>query len=104
MTLEDLVPNLPLSYAQGSGYGLVFLPEIKQELDAIQSQHPPKNYASPVATTDGRFVLHGDLLSEVGPNGMYEGVFQYLDESKYVEITVISWADAVALLPVGDVE
>ena len=99
MTLEDLIPDLPLSYAQGSTYGLVFAVDLKMRLDEIQQEHPPTNYATPVETADGRYILHGDLLSEVGPDGMFAGTFSYLDQSRFNEIEVLSWADAKALLP-----
>jgi len=102
MTLEDLIPDLPLSYAQGTIYGLVFAIDVKMRLDEIQQEHPPVNYATPVATTDGRYVLHGDLLSEVGPNGMFGGTFSYLDQSRFNEVEVIDWSAAQALLPVID--
>jgi hypothetical protein len=99
MTLEDLIPDLPLSYAEGTTYGLVFAIDVKMRLDEIQQEHPPVNYATPVATADGRYILHGDLLSEVGPDGMFGGTFSYLDQSRFNEVEVLSWADAQALLP-----
>jgi len=102
MTLEDLIPDLPLSYAQGTIYGLVFAIDVKMRLDEIQQEHPPVNYATPVATTDGRYVLHGDLLSEVGPDGMFGGTFSYLDQSRFNEVEVIDWSAAQALLLVID--
>lgn len=102
MTLEDLISQLPLSYAQGSQYGLVFDLDIKVRLEEIQQQYPPKNYAVPRPTTTGRYVLNGNLLSEVGSDGMFNQTFSHLDSARFAEIDVISWEDAVNLLPKED--
>ena len=102
MTLTDLLPQLPLSYAEGKTYGLVFADDLKARLDQIQQEHPSQHHASPVATTDARWLLCGDILSEVGPGGIFANGFQYLDPARFNEILVISWQDAVALLPVPE--
>jgi hypothetical protein len=52
-----------------------------------------------VATDDGRYLLCGDLLSEVGAGGLYAGGFSHLDPSRFNEIAVLPWDEALALLP-----
>ena len=98
MTVADLLPRLPLSYDEGRQYGLVFGAALAQRLAEVQAEHPTQFVAKPAPLTDGRFLLCGDLLSEV-PNGLYGVGFQHLDAGRFDEIEVMAWADAVALLP-----
>lgn len=99
MTLADLISQLPLSYAESSTYGLVFHLDLKMRLDEIQQEFPPTNYATARETIDGRYLLPGNLLSEVGSDGMFAGTFSHLDQTKFDQIEVVSWTDAQALLP-----
>lgn len=98
MTVADLLPRLPLTYEEGRTYGLVFDAALAQRLAEVQAEHPSQFVAQPVPLVDGRYLLCGDLLSEV-PNGLYGVGFSHLDASRFDEIEVIPWADAVALLP-----
>lgn len=98
MTVLDLLPRLPLTYEEGRGYGLVFGASLAQRLAEVQAQHPSRLVAQPVPLADGRYLLCGDLLSEV-PGGLYGVGFSHLDASRFREIEVMAWADAVALLP-----
>lgn len=99
MTVADLLPRLPLSYEEGRTCGLVFDAALAQRLADVQAEHPSRFVAQPVPLVDGRFLLCGDLLSEVGAGGLYAGGFSHLDPSRFSEIEVIPWADALALLP-----
>lgn len=99
MTLAELLPRLPLSYDESRSYGLVFDAALAVRLAEVQSEAPTQNYARPVVLTDGRFLLCGDLLSEVGPRGLYAAGFARLDAARFDEIAVLPWTDAVALLP-----
>lgn len=100
MTVADLLPLLPISYADAAELGLVFGAALAQRLAEVQAETPSQHYARPVPLTDGRFLLCGDLLSEVGPGGLYAQGFAKLDAGRFDEIEVIDWADAVAMLPV----
>lgn len=99
MTVADLLPSLPLPYDEARQYGLVFDAALAQRLAEVQAETPSRHYARPVALTDGRHLLCGDLLSEVGAGGLYAQGFAKLDAGRFDEIEVIPWADAVALLP-----
>lgn len=99
MTLADLAPSLPLPYETARTYGLVFGPALAARLAEVQAEHPSQHVAVPVATDDGRFLLCGDLLSEVGAGGLYAGGFSHLDPSRFSEIEVLPWGEALALLP-----
>lgn len=97
MTLADL--TLPVPYEQARLYGLVFAADLAERLAEVQAATPSRFVAQPVALSDGRYLLCGDLLSEVGPGGLYAAGFSQLDAARFSEIEVMPLADAVALLP-----
>ena len=99
MTLDELLPRLPLSYAEGKTYALVMAQDLVTRLEEIQAEHPSKHIAKPVPLTNGTFMLSGDMLSEVGQNGLFSHGFGLLDQNRFNEVTVMPWADALALLP-----
>jgi hypothetical protein len=99
MTLADLIQQ-PVSYETAKNLALVFSPELAAQLAAVQSEHGnPKHVASPVDLTDGRKMLCADLLTEVGPGGMYATGFGFLPTELFPLVEVILMADAIALLP-----
>lgn len=104
MTLADVLPRLPLSYDEGKLYGLVFSSDLADRLSAVQAESPERLNAKPVPLRDGRFALCGDLLSEVGPGGLYASAFARLDSQRFGEIAVMPIADVVSLLPADPVE
>lgn len=99
MTVADLLPSLPLDYEAGRQYGLVFSADLANRLAEVQANALSQHYASPVLLADGRYLLCGDLLSEVGARGLYASGFAKLNPTRFGEIVVLPWADAVALLP-----
>ena len=99
--LAELLPHLPLPYAYAKQYACVFSQELADRLIEIQEEQPQQFRVTPLAMTDGRFLIRGALLSEV-PNGLYGHNFQRLDASRFNEIALVPWADAVALLPQPD--
>jgi hypothetical protein len=99
MTLADLIQQ-PVSYETAKNLALVFSPELAAQLAAVQSEHGnPKHVASPVDLTDGRKMLCADLLTEVGPGGMYATGFGFLPTGLFPLVEVIPMSDAIALLP-----
>jgi len=99
MTLADIIDQ-PLTYETAKDLALVFSPELAAQLAAIQSQYGnPKHVASPVDLTDGRKMLCADLLTEVGPGGMYATGFGFLPTELFPLVEVVPMADAIALLP-----
>jgi len=104
MTLADLISQ-PVSYETAKDLALVFSPELAAQLAAIQAQYGnPKHVASPVDLTDGRKMLCADLLTEVGPGGMYATGFGFLPTELFPLVEVIPMADAIALLPQPELE
>lgn len=98
MTVADVLNRLPLPCEECVQYGLVFAADLAQRLAEVQEQHPTQFVAIPRELTDGRYLLCGDLLSEV-PFGLYGEGFRHLDSGRFAEIEMIPWAEALALLP-----
>jgi hypothetical protein len=97
-TVAELLPHLPLPADYAGQWGLVFGADLAVRLAEVQAEHPSQHYARPTLLTDGRYLLRGALLAET-PNGLYGPVFNHLDPTRFDEIAVMPWADAVALIP-----
>ena len=104
MTLADLIQQ-PVNYESAKDLALVFSPELAAQLAAVQAEHGnPRHVASPVDLTDGRKMLCADLLTEVGPGGLLHAMWEAADKEVLAQaVTVMPWADAVALLPADPV-
>ena len=100
-TVADLLPHLPVPYAYAKQYACVFSEELADRLTTVQAENPEQFRVTPLALTDGTFMIRGAILSEV-PNGLYGGNFARLDASRFDEIGLVPWTDAVALLPQPD--
>ena len=98
-TVAELLPYLPLPYEYAAQWGLVFGADLADRLAEVQAEHPSQHYARPTLLTNGSYLLCGDLLSEVGPGGLYAAGFAQLDAQRFDEIAVMPWADAVDLIP-----
>lgn len=99
MKLGDL--DLPISPEDARQYALVFDAALAQRLAEIHAEHG-SNLCRPVPRqmVDGRFMLCADLLTTVGEGGLLSGMWEAADKAVLAEaVTVIPWADAVALLP-----
>jgi hypothetical protein len=99
MTLGDL--TLPISYADARQWALVFDVALAERLAEIHAEHG-SNKCRPVprVMTDGRLMLSADVLTEVMPGGLLEGMWAAADkEILYSQVQVIPWSEAIALLP-----
>ena len=99
MTLSDL--TLPISYADARVLALVFTPQLAGRLAQLHAEHgSPNCVPMPRTLTDGRLMLCGDILTEVMPGGLLAGMWAAADQAVLLpNVTVIPWADALALLP-----
>jgi len=99
MTLGDLA--LPISYTAARQYALVFDVQLAQRLAEIHAEHgSQKCVPVPRQMADGRLMLSADVLTEIGPGGMLEGMWAAADKNVLAQaVEVMPWADAVALLP-----
>ena len=98
MTLADV--GLPVSYEWGVQHALVFDSALASRLHEVQDSYgTPRFLATPVALTDGRWMLPADILCECVPGGLYYSGFRHLDSNRFSEIEVVPIAEAQALLP-----
>jgi len=99
MTLADLISQ-PVSYEAAKGLALVFSPELAAQLAAVQAEHGnPRHVASPVDLVDDRKMLCADLLTEVGPGGLYSGGFAHLPAELFPAVEVLPMSEVLPLLP-----
>jgi hypothetical protein len=99
VTLSDL--TLPISDADAKQLALVFTPQLAARLAELHAEHGTTNCVPmPRVLTDGRLMLCGDVLTEVGPGGLLQGMWEAADQAVLLaSVEVIPWADAVAMLP-----
>ena len=69
--------------------------------DAVGSD---RHKVQPVATTDGRWLVSADILTELAPGGIFAAAVDHFDGTHLAGVEVVPWADGVALLPVPEVE
>ena len=100
MTLADL--PLPISYKDSQALALVFTPALAGRLAELHAKHgTPNCVPMPLLLTDGRLMLCGDILTEVMPGGLLHRMWAAADQAVLLpSVTVMPWADAVAILPV----
>jgi hypothetical protein len=99
VTLSGL--TLPISLADARGLALAFTPQLAARLAELHGLHGSTNCVpSPRVLTDGRLMLSADVLTEVGPGGLLHAMWAAADKAVLGQaVTVIPWADAVAMLP-----
>ena len=98
MTLADL--TLPLPYDDCKDLALVYSYDVAVLLYGVQEEHgDPRHVPAGRQLTDGRWMLCGDVLSEVGAGGILAGGFAFITPEMMEQIGVIPLADALALLP-----
>jgi hypothetical protein len=99
MTLGDLTLPIPLETARG--LALVFTPQLAARLAELHAEHGTTNCVPvPQSLSDGRLLLSADVLTEVGPGGLLNAMWQAADQAILLpSVEVIPWEDALALLP-----
>jgi len=102
-TVAELLPHLPLPYDYARQYACVFSAELADRLVEVQESLGNLQFrVTPIALTDGRFMIRGAILSETAANGLYGLPFSLLDASRFDEVAILPWADAMALRPQPD--
>ena len=99
MTLADV--SLPITDAWGKAHALVFTPTLAQRLSELHAQHgSPACVPMPRTLVDGRLMLAADILTEVMPGGLLHAMWEAADKAVLLPaVEVITWDEAVALLP-----
>ena len=98
MTLADLIQQ-PISYETSKDLALVFSSELAAQFSTIQYEHGSRFVALPVDLTDGRKMLCADLLTEIGPGGLYSGGFVHLPAELFPLVEVLPMSEVLPLLP-----
>ena len=99
MTLADLISQ-PVSYETARNLAIILTPDQAATLGAIQQQYGnPRHVAAPVPLVDGRLMLCADLLTEIGPGGLYSQGFAHLPAELFAQVQILPMADTIALLP-----
>ncbi len=98
MTLAEL--TLPMAWADCKNLALVYPYEIAVALYQVQTEHgDPRHVPAGRELTDGRWVLCGELLSEVGEGGILASAAQHITPEMMAAIEVVPLEDALGLLP-----
>jgi hypothetical protein len=98
MTLAEL--TLPMAWADCKDLALVYPYEIAVALYQVQEEHgDPRHVPVGRELADSRWMLCGDVLSELGEGGILAGAVQYITPQMMEAVEVVPLADALALLP-----
>lgn len=106
MTHADLINALfpdgpPADY---KAYALLLPIETVQAMQAAQEAVASERHkVQPVATSDGRWLISADILSELDDDGIFRDAMDRFDGTHLAGVEVVPWADGVALLPVPEV-
>ena len=103
MNLSELLQSSP-DLTTLRALALILTPELHTTLAAVQAALPGERKFTVAALelTDGRFMLGADLLSEIGPGGLYVEGFGQLPPDVFPSVEVLPMADALALRPIID--
>lgn len=97
MLLSEL--SLPIPYAECRGLALVYSYEVAVTLYGVQGQHgDPRHVPAGRQLTDGRWMLCGDVLSEVGEGGILAGAFQHITPEMMGQVEVVPMSEVLPLL------
>lgn len=98
MLLSELTLPMPLEECQP--LALVYPYEVAVVLYSTQQEHgDPRHVVYGQALTDGRYMVAGEMLTEVGDGGLFAWIREYLTPEIMAQIEVIPLSEAVALLP-----
>jgi len=100
-TLLDVLANPPTDL---HNYGLLFDEAGNAELRAVQATMPNgQHQVSPVATTDSRWLLNADVLTEIN-GGIFAVGFALLPTNLFGTVDVLPWVECLPLIPVSEPE
>lgn len=102
MLLRDL--SLPIIDSDARGLALVFTTALAVRLGQLHADYGSTNCVpTPVTLTDGRLMLCADVLTEIKAGGLLAAMWGHANlETLGVDVEVIPWGDAVAMLPVPE--
>jgi hypothetical protein len=96
MWLSDL--SLPLPYAECRDLALVYSYEVAVTLYGVQEEHgDPRHVPAGRQLSDGRWMLCGDVLSEVGEGGILAQAFAFMTPEIMAQVEVLSMSEVAQL-------
>jgi hypothetical protein len=97
VTLADL--TLPLPYAECRDLALVYSYDIAVTLYGVQQEHgDPRHVPVGLPLTDGRWMMCGDVLSEVGEGGILAQAFSYMTPEIMAQVEVVPMSEVAGLV------
>jgi len=98
MWLSDLA--LPLPYADCKDLALVYSYEVAVTLYGVQEEHgDPRHVPAGRQLADGRWMLCGDVLSEVGEGGILAQAFAFMTPEIMAQVEVLPMSYIADLIP-----
>jgi hypothetical protein len=98
MWLSDI--TLPLPYGDCRGLALVYDYNVAVTLYELQQAYgDPRHIPTGRPLTDGRWMMYGDVLSEVGSGGILAKAFSHITPEMMSQVEVVPLEVAKALLP-----
>jgi hypothetical protein len=103
MLLSEI--NLPVLYADCKSLALVYPYEVAVLWYTIQEQRgDPRHIGVGQQLTDGRWMMTGDVLSEICEGGILAWASEHLTPEITAQIEVVPLGEALSLLPPATVE
>lgn len=98
MLLSDY--TLPVPHAECKDLALVYPYEVAVALYGVQEEHgDPRHIPVGRQLTDGRWMMCGDVLSEVGDGGILSQAFSYITPEMLANVEVVPMSEVAWLLP-----
>lgn len=98
MLLSEL--TLPIDYDDCKDLALVYSYDVAVAMYGIQQEHgDPRHVAIGLPLTDGRWMMLGEVLSEVKPVGILAWAVDYLTPEIMAQVEVVPMSEVLPLLP-----
>lgn len=97
MWLSDL--TLPLPYDECKELALVYPYDVAVTLYGVQQEHgDPRHVPVGLPLTDGRWMMCGDVLSEVGEGGILAQAFSFITPEMMASVEVVPMSEVAGLV------
>jgi len=101
MLLSEL--TLPLPLAECKDLALVYGYDVALVLYNTQQEHgDPRHIVYGQPLTDGRYMVAGEMLTEVGEGGLFAWIREYLTPEIMAQVEVLPMSEVAGLLPVPE--
>ncbi len=98
MLLSDMA--LPVPFDECRDLALVYPYEVAVALYGVQEKHgDPRHVPVGRPLTDGRWIMCGDVLSEVGEGGILAQAFSFITQEMMASVEVVPMSEVTGLLP-----